>query len=324
MKSLLTLGLAAIIGAALIAPAHAAEMTLRFGHGTTVTDPHHLATVRLAERVKELTKGAIEIEIFPNSQLGTGRDILEGVLLGTVDMSQPAAAIIANRVPELNVLEMPFLFRDVNHYEAVWQGPIAAKVTDLAATKGIRFIGMYTSGERHIMTKRPVNSIADLKDMKIRTVENPIHVATFKAFGANATAISYAELYGALQTGVVDGADAANTNYLNIKFYEVAPSWALVTWLTFSNLVIMSDRKFQALKPEYQQAILTAGKEVGAYQRKLYRDGDAGDFEKLKAIGVKVTKPDQAPFREASKKIYDEFLKTDTQKDLLKAIVETK
>ena len=324
MHAFLRIGLASLIGTTLVAPVLAAEITMKFAHGTTVADPHHLGAMRLAERIKDLTKGAIEINIFPTGQLGTGRDVVEGILLGTIDLGQPAAAVVANRVPEINVLEMPFLFRDVNHFEKVWQGPVADKVAELAAAKGLRMLGMYTSGERHIMTKKPVASIADLKGMKIRTVENPIHVATFKAFGANATAISYSELYGALQTGVVDGADAANTNYLNIKFYEVAPNWALVTWLTFSNPVIMSERKFQALKPEYQQALIAAGKEAAVHQRKLYRDGDVGDFEKLKQIGVKVTQPDQAPFRDAAKKVYDEFLKTDVQKDLLKAIVDTK
>ena len=305
------------------APADAA-MELKLTHGTPTTDPHHLGSVKLAERVKELTKGEIDIKIFPQGQLGSGKEVVEGLQLGTLDISQPAAAVIANFVPDLNVLNMPFLFRDVAHFEKVWTGPVADKAAEMMRAKGFRLLGVFTSGERHILSKRPVASMADLKGMKIRTVENPVHVAAFQAFGANPTAIAYPEVYGALQTGVVDGADAANINYENQKFYEVAPHWAMVSWLTFANPLIMSEKKFQSLTADQQKALLAAGKEAAALQRKLYNEGEVAMLAKLKEKGVKVTQPNQAPFIAAAQKVYDQFLKTDSERALLKAIQDTK
>jgi TRAP-type C4-dicarboxylate transport system substrate-binding protein len=111
------------------------------------------------------------------------------------------------------------------------------------------------------MTKSPVNSISDVKNKKIRSVQNPIHVEAFKAFGANATPLVYNELYGALQAGVVDGADAANTNYWAQKFYEVAPNWALVSWLIYTAPVVMSEKTFQGLPKDIQTALEKAGAE---------------------------------------------------------------
>jgi tripartite ATP-independent transporter DctP family solute receptor len=304
-------------------PAPAAEV-LRFSHGTIDTNPHHLAAVQFAKEVEERTKGEIKVPIFPRSQLGTGKGVVEGILLGTIGISQPAAGVIANWAPELNVINMPFVFRDADHFEKVWTGPVFDRFSAVMAKKGIRMLGMFTTGDRHIMTKKAVFGMADLKGRKIRAIGNPVHVASFNAFGALATAIAYTEVYGSLQTGVVDGADAANTNYFNQKFYEVAPYWALVAWLNFSNPLIMSEKKFQSLSPEQQKILLEAGAKASVLQRRLTTASNNAKLGELLAKGVKVTVPDPAPFREASKKVYAEFLKTDTEKELMRLIQEAK
>ncbi len=313
---------AATIFASLGTAANALE--LKFSHGTNEKNPHHLGALRFAERVKELTNGAIEIKIFPNSQLGTGKNVVEGVLFGTVGVSQPASGVIANWVPELNVINMPFVFRDNDHFNKVFEGPLFDQFSALMAPKGLRLIGVFTTGERHIMAKKPIFSMADLKGMKIRAIKNPVHVAAFNAFGANATAIAYTEVYGALQTGVVDGADAANTNYHSQKFYEVAPYWALVGWLNFSNPLIMSEKVYQSLPADQQKALIEAGKDAARLQRGLAAASNNAKLAELLAAGVKVTMADGEPFREASKQVYDAFLKTDVQKDLLAKIQATK
>lgn len=305
-------------------PAAAAEITLNLGHQSSEKNPHHIGSVHFAERVAELTNGSVEIKIFPNAQLGKALEVLEGMLLGTVDITNASAAVTANFVPELNVLNMPFVFRGPDHYENVWEGPILDKLNEYAVPKGFRFLGMNTSGPRHIMSKRPVFAMSDMKGLKIRAIENPVHVAAFNAFGANATAISYPEVYGALQTGVVDGADAANTNYFLKKFYEQSPYWAMVGWLSFSNPITISEKKFQSLTPSQQNALLQAGAEAGAAQRALWLQSDAEYLAQLQAEGVKVTLPDPVPFREASKKVYDEFLKTEADREILKMIQDTK
>ena len=299
-----------------------ANTTLRFAHFSVEDDPNHRAIEALAKMVNEATGGELAIRISPNSQLGGEVDVVEGILLGTIDMAPPSAAVLANWVPEMNVLNMPFIFRDWDHYNSVLDGPIFDELSAAAAPKGIRLLGFMTSGPRHIMGRMPVNSIEDLAGRKVRTVQNPIHVATFNAFGANATAIAYPEVYSALQTGVVDGADAANTNYYTQKFYEVAPHWAQVSWLFYSNPIVISERKFQKLSEAQQEVLLAAGRKAGRDQQADWKATDASLLGVLKENGVTVTTPDAAPFRAAAQQVYDEFLATDEQKKLLQLIAE--
>ncbi|WP_223428912.1 TRAP transporter substrate-binding protein [Tateyamaria pelophila] len=312
---------AAAIGL-LAGSAAVAETSLRFAHFSVVDDPNHRAVEALAEMVAEGTGGELSIKISPNSQLGGEVDVVEGILLGTIDMAPPSAAVLANWVPEMNVLNMPFAFRDWDHYRSVLNGPIFDELSAAAASKGIRLLGFMTSGPRHIMSSMPVNSMEDLAGLKVRTVQNPVHVATFNAFGANATAIAYPEVYSALQTGVVDGADAANTNYYTQKFYEVAPHWAQVSWLFYTNPIVISERKFQSLTDEQQATLLEAGRKAGQSQQDDWQQSDADLLSVLQENGVTVTAPDPAPFRAAAQGIYDEFLTTDAQKAMLKLITE--
>lgn len=308
------------LAAAFGLPALAATK-LRFAHFSPTTDPNHVTATGFAEQVAAASKGEYTVEIFPSAQLGGEVDAVEGMLLGTIDMTVPSAAVLANWVPEMNVLNMPFAFRDWDHYTAIAQGPLLDRIIEAAAEKNIRVLGALTSGARHIMTREPLASFADLKGRKIRTVQNPVHVATFNAFGANATAIAYPEVYSSLQTGVVDGADAANTNYFTEKFYEVAPNWAQVSWLFYSNFLIMAEDKFQALPAETQEMLKKIGREVGQEHFVRYRKSDEEKLKELVAVGVKVSEPDPAPFREAATQIYDQFLKTDREKELLALIL---
>ncbi|WP_210490894.1 TRAP transporter substrate-binding protein [Microvirga antarctica] len=313
---------AAALAAASTIPGNARAATrLRFAHFSVTDDPNHVTALSFADKLKNATGGEFDVTIIPNSQLGGEVDVVEGILLGTIDLAPPSCAVLANWVPEMNVLNMPFAFRDWDHYTRVLNGSLYDQIVTAAAAKNIRFLGFMTSGVRHIMTRQPVNSIADLKGRKIRTVQNPVHVATFNAFGANATAIAYNEVYSALQTGVVDGADAANTNYYTQKFYEVANNWAQIGWLYYSNGIIMSEAKFQRLPPERQKALMAVGREAGIEHLKLWADSDAKILDQLKAKGVNITNPDPAPFREQSKAIYDQFLKTDKEKQILADIL---
>ncbi|GGK20720.1 C4-dicarboxylate ABC transporter [Salinarimonas ramus] len=300
-------------------PASAQE-TLRFAHFSAIADPNHVAAQMFADRIAEETDGRYNVEIFENSQLGGELEVVEGIQLGTVDVAPPSAAVLANIVPEMNLLNMPFLFSDFDHYETVLEGPFFDALVEKAAESGVRVLGMMTSGPRHIMTKFPVAAMADLEGAKIRTVQNPVHVATFTAFGANATAIAYPEVYGALQTGVVDGGDAANTNYYTARFYEVAPYWAQVSWLFYSNPIVMSEAAFQALSDEDKAIFERVGREVGRAQIEGWKESDARLLDELKAEGVTVTTPPREPFQEAVDGVYAEFLTSDFEKTWLDEI----
>ena len=321
LKSML---LALLVSAASLAPATAAEITLKASHNANAEEPYHLGMVRMGELLSEKTGGKAVIETFPNAQLGDEMESIQGTQLGTIDIAVTANETLVNFAPDMGVFSMPYLFRDAEQMDHALNAPeVRDYVNEVLAKKGFRLIGFFSAGTRHIMTKKPVETMQDLAGMKIRTMQNPAHLEAFKDFGANPTPLAYGELYGALETGVVDGAEAANTNYYSKKFYEVAPNWATVGWLELVAPVIMGEARFQALPEDVQKALMEAGAEAATYQRQVYRDSDAKLYDELVKAGVKVTKPDVAPFREQAEKIYADFVTTDEQKklvELLKAV----
>jgi len=316
--ALAVLGLVAMTAAA---PAGAQEIVLRAGHSAAESEPYHLGFERMRERLEESTGGRASLEIFPNSQLGNEVEMIEGVLTGTLDITSPANAPLTNFVPELKIFDMPFLFEDTDHFQRAMSGELIDELDAVMTEKGFKLLGVFAAGVRHIMTReKPVESIADLEGMKIRTMQSQYHISAFEAFGANPTALAYGELYGALQTGVVDGAEAANTNYHAQSFYEVAPNWALVGWTTLVAPVIMSQDRFAALPEDVRRALEEAAAGAAEYQRALYIQSDEERFEKLEAEGVTVTRPDPEPFREAARKVYDQYLTTELDQRLLQII----
>ena len=151
-------------------------------------------------------------------------------------------------------------------------------------------------------------------------MQNPAHVDTFNAFGANATPIAYTELYGALETGVVDGAEAANTNFYSQKFYEVAPDWAVVGWLELVAPVIMGKAVYEALPDDVKTALDEAGLEAGKAERAAYLASDNARFADLEEVGVKITRPDTTAFREAAAPVQEKYLETDAQKEIFELV----
>lgn len=317
--------LSAVAAGALIAASQgaSAQTVWKAGHSAADTEPYQIGMQVFADEVKACTNGELVVEIYPNNQLGNEKEMIEGVLLGTQDVALPSNAVLTNFVPELKVFDLPFLFRDRAHMYDVMDGPIADELDAKMAEKGFKLLGFFEAGIRHIMTSKPIESIEDLKGLKIRTMENPVHVASFNAFGANATPLAYGELYGALEAGVVDGAEAANSNYEAKKFYEVAPNWAMVSWTALVTPVFTSVEKWNALSESQQQCVNEAMANAEAVEREEYAKTDETKLDVLKAAGVKITTPDPAPFREASKKVYAEFITSDDDKRRLEAILAT-
>ncbi len=321
MKKLL---LGMLLSLSMVATAAADTIVLKAGHSANPDEPYHIGLMEFARIVKEKTGGKVEVQIFPNNQLGNEKEMIEGLLLGTLDITVPSNGVVTNFVPKLGIFDLPFLFRDRAHMYKVMDGPVGQELNAAMQEKGFRLLGFYEAGIRHIMTRsQPINSYDDLEGLKIRTMQVPAHVASFNAFGANATPLAYSELYGALQSGLVDGAEAANTNYNSKKFYEVAPYWAQVGWTALVADLIMSETKFQSLPADVQQVLVEAGLASAAVERKAYADSDNSLLASLKDKGVKVTRPDPGPFRQASQKVYDDFVKTDADRKLLEMILAT-
>lgn len=296
-------------------------IVLRAAHSTNIDEPYHQGLLEMARIVRERSDGRVEIQIYPSMQLGSEKAMLEGLLLGAIDIAVTANGSVTNFVPQMGVLDLPFLFDSREHMYAVLDGEVGRQLGTILAQRGFHLLGFYEAGVRHIMTsQQPVNSIDDLVGLKMRTMPVPAHIASFNAFGANAVAVDYGELYGGLQTGLVDGAEAANTNYSNKRFYEVAPYWAQLGWVMLAADLLMSSDRFNALPPDVQALLGDAARESVQLERRLYADSDNRLLEELEAQGVEVSYPDPAPFRKAAEQVYEEFVSSDRERELLRAI----
>lgn len=318
---LTSLALCLAMGITAITPAIAQELTLKASHNANAGEPYGIGLRKMDELLKGATGGKATIQVFDNATLGDEMESIQGTQIGTVDIAVTANETLANFVPDLSVFSLPFLFTDAQQMDRALQDPaVIAETQDLLKAQGFHLITFFSAGTRHIMTKKPIEKMSDLAGLKIRTMQNPAHVDTFKAFGANPTPLAYTELYGALETGVVDGAEAANTNFYAQKFYEVAPDWAMVGWLELVAPVIMGEAQYQALPDEVKTALDQAGKEAGAFQRQAYRDSDAARVADIEAAGVTISHPDDQPFRAAADGIKQTYLQADGQKKLFELI----
>ncbi|HWL55628.1 MAG TPA: TRAP transporter substrate-binding protein [Paracoccus sp. (in: a-proteobacteria)] len=311
----------AVLLAIVAGPLAAQEYKFKIGHTNASDEVQDKGLQKMRELLEAKTNGAATLEIFPGGQLGDESQLIEGVMLGSIDMSMTSNALLSNYVEDYKVFDMPFLFPSIGELggkiDANWDLMEAS-----ANNSGFQLLGVHSSGLRHLMTKKPVEGIGDLAGLKIRTMQNPVHVEAWRAYGANPTPMSYNELYGALQSGVVDGAEAASTGYDGMKFYEVAPDFAQVGWLNMTAPVVMQKGAFDALPENIQAALMEAGREAAAWERGYVEEQEQPLIDKFKAAGANVTQPDPAPFREASKPLYASQLSTPGQQALLKAMTE--
>ncbi|EPX85659.1 TRAP transporter substrate-binding protein [Salipiger mucosus] len=316
-----TLTSMAVAAALVAAPAFAADYTFQVAHTNAADEVQDMGLQKMKTLLEEKTDGAATIEIFPGGQLGDEAQIIESVMLGSLDVAMTSNSMLSNYVEDFLVFDMPFLFPSI---------PALGEKVDAnfdmmqasANEAGFELLGVFSSGIRHMMTSEPIESIEDLEGMKIRTMQNPVHVEAFRAYGANPTPMSYSELYGALQSGVVDGAEGASTGYDGMKFYEVAPSFALVGWLNMTAPVSMQKAAFDALPEEIQTALLEAGQEAASWQRQYVVDQEQPLLDSFEEMGVTITRPDTEPFIEASRPLYETQLTTEGQKALYEALTE--
>lgn len=321
MKKSFVLFLTFVLSFVFTASAFAAGATvLKAGHSATNTEPYQLGLEAFGEKLKEKTNGKFEVKVFPNCQLGSEKEMTEGLFLGNVDVATSATTVVTNFVPEFIVYDLPFLFNSDEHFYKASDGAPGKFFVDACAKKGIRLLAIYDAGVRHIASKKPVNSIEDLKGLKIRTMQSKIHIDAFNGFGAKATPMAFSEQFSALEQGVIDGVEASNTSCYNQQFYRPAPNWALVSWYRCVTAMMMSEKKFQSYPKDVQNAI----QEAAAYSAKVEREGYAkSELVSLAAMekaGVNITKPDVAPFKEVAQEVANKYITKPELKEVLKQI----
>jgi len=296
----------------------------RFGHDQPVPSMYEEGHQAFKRILAEKSKDAILIDVFPNAQLGPEIAMFEGVRLGSLDGMSIHFANAASFVPELAMFSVSYIFKDQNHYEAVIGDPaFLAKITNLVAAKnlGIKVLGIYSAGVRNIYTTKGAASTPDeLKGTKIRVMNNPIEAKIWSKFGTIPTPMNFGEVYQSLQTGVLDAAENGLSTIESFRHYEAAKTIILTEHQRASALLVMNERKFDALKPEMKKIVLDAAAEACATERSRDKELNADAVERMKAKGVTFITPDRAKFSSLAAPIQDDVAESLKMSDVLKMV----
>ncbi|MBG9588285.1 TRAP transporter substrate-binding protein [Cytobacillus firmus] len=300
--------------------------SLKAGHSLTEDHPYHIGLLELAKNVEERTDGKVKIEVFPLSQLGAERELTEALTLGTADLSISSTGPIANFYPEIGIVDMPFLFESREHAYKVLDGEIGKELLKGMEDVGIVGLAWGENGFRHITNaKHPINKPEDLKGLKIRTQENPIHLDAFNALGAKPTPMAWTEALTALQQGVVDAQENPIVVADTYKLYEANQKYMSLTGHLYSPAVIMFSKSvWDTLPAEYQEILSEEAKKSGDQIRNLITKSDEESLKVLKEQGMEIVEEvDVAPFREAIQPVYEKY-ESQFGKEKLDAILNTK
>jgi tripartite ATP-independent transporter DctP family solute receptor len=293
----------------LAAQAQAVKLTL--GHGAAPGNPRHEAAVKFAEVVKAKSGGRIEVQVAPSAQLGDDAAMVTAMRTGALDMSANSQGAVANAVPEYAAFGMPFLFSSAAQAFKVLDGSLGKELADKSAEKGLVVLGYWDNGIRHMTnSKRPITKVEDMKGLKMRTPPDTVLVDIMQSLGAEAQQIKFAELYVALQQGVVDGQENPLVNIHASKLYEVQKHLALTSHMFQMTPFLMGKRSWDRLSEADRKAVTEAAAEATALQRKLSQESDEKLLVELKAKGVQVTTVDKAAFEKATAPVDDKWLAT--------------
>jgi tripartite ATP-independent transporter DctP family solute receptor len=290
-----------------------------------VLDPQHpltLAADMWAKLVNERTKGRVLATVYPNSQLGGDRETIQGTQSGIIQGNLEATTKVSNFIPQLAVLDLPYLADSTEKAYALLDGKFGDELINISVKSGLRPMGYWEVTLRHIYSSKvKINSINDLKGLKIRVIPSPSFVSLFKALGASPTPMNFGELYTGLSQGVVDAAENDLITYYTTKHYEVAKNMALTNHIFLVNTLNLSERHFSKLPPDIQKIMVDAANEAKSYLRKNRGDREKSVEEQLKSAGVTFTRPDLKPFIEKGRGTYPEF-ESKVGKDLIAKVLE--
>lgn len=281
---------------------------LKLGHALDQAHPVHTAMEYMATRLGEISGGTMEIQIFPNGQLGSEPESIEQLQRGALAMVKTSAAAMEGFVPAMAVFGLPYLFADDEHYWKVLNGEIGRELLEAGADVNIKGLCYYDSGSRSFYTiNDPVLDPATVQGKKIRTLPSRMAMDLISTLDGAPTPIPWGELYTALQQRMVDGAENNPPSFLSSRHYEVAKFYALDEHTRIPDMVIFSQAIWDRLTPQQQAWVEQAAAESVAFQRTLWAEKTIEALAEVKAAGVTVYRPDKAPFVAATAPLYAKF-----------------
>jgi tripartite ATP-independent transporter DctP family solute receptor len=306
-------------------PARAATYNWKLASVLPASHPVHQALVIFADKVKEKTKGEVVITVFPAGQLGQEKDYIEGIKLGAMEMTKVSSAPLGQFSPSLQVVSLPFIWRNLEHQHLVLRGPIGTRLMNDLDKQGFKGLAFFDAGFRNVTTRdKPVKVPADLKGLKIRVMQSKPLIDTINAFGATAVPMGQSEVYVALQQKVIDGWENNEPTVLTFNMQEVCKYFSYTRHTSIPDILVMNKQLFDSVPKSTQTAILEAAAEAIPYQQKVWADYIDDAVKQLKAKGMEFNEVTNiADFQALAKPIYKEFEPV-VGADLIEAILKQK
>ena len=298
---------------------------IKMGHAQVVSHPVHQAMIFLGERLEEKSGGKIKVKVYPNQQLGTERELLELLQIGSLGMTKVSAASLEAFSPEISVLGLPYLFRDDAHTSQVLQGEIGKELLLSTEKYWLRGLCFYDAGKRSFYSKtKPIETPADLTGLKVRVQESKMAINMIRGMGGSPTPVSYGELYTALQQGIVDAAENNPPSFYNSRHYEVCKYYSIDEHTAIPDVVLVSTKVWSELSPEEQKWLQEAANESAVYQEGLWKEAVEEALREVQKAGVKISYPSKEPFFDKVSGVYEQVFKEQPQLEpLIKRIQQT-
>ena len=293
---------------------------IKLGHGLDISHPVHQAMVFMKERLYEKSDGTMVIDIYPNNQLGSERECLELLQIGSLGMTKVSTGVLENFVPSLRVFGLPFLFRDREHRFEVLEGEIGEYFLNKSIDKRLKGLTFYDAGSRSFYSKTPIETPEDLEGLKFRVMESNTAMNMVKHLGGSPTPIAWGELYTALQQGIVDGAENNLPSFHLSRHYEIAKYFITDEHTALPDELLISTLVWNELSTQEQEWLKEAAMESSEYQKELWRKAELKALEEIQEAGVEVSYPDKEAFREKVQPMYESFSEDPEMKKIIEAI----
>jgi len=311
----------AILALALVCGTSAAATDIKLAHVVNENDAFHVCALKFKEVVEAESGGELTVSIYPNAQLGDERNLLESMRMGVVDSAIITGGPIMNFMPKFGVFDLPFLFSTPEQAYRVLDGEIGKKMLEEMAQHGWKGLAYGERGFRNLTnSKHPVSTPEDMKGLKIRLMQNPVYVDSFRALGANAVPMAWTEALTALQQGAIDGQENPLNVIVSFNLFESQKYLAITRHAYAPNVIMMSMKTWEKLSPELQSIVQDAAVKAAVANRTYDNEKEAEWLQFLKDKGMEVTTPDTAAFREAVKPVYEKY-EEEFGKELVEAIL---
>lgn len=311
----------AILALALVCGTSAAATDIKLAHVVNENDAFHVCALKFKEVVEAESGGELTVSIYPNAQLGDERNLLESMRMGVVDSAIITGGPIMNFMPKFGVFDLPFLFSTPEQAYRVLDGEIGKKMLEEMAQHGWKGLAYGERGFRNLTnSKHPVSTPEDMKGLKIRLMQNPVYVDSFRALGANAVPMAWTEALTALQQGAIDGQENPLNVIVSFNLFESQKYLAITRHAYAPNVIMMSMKTWEKLSPELQSIVQDAAVKAAVANRTYDNEKEAEWLQFLKDKGMEVTTPDTASFREAVKPVYEKY-EEEFGKELVEAIL---